>query len=98
MRSGTHQLDPSRLPTCCAELAGTLAEHAITLLTLDSPGAPPRSLRARQTDLPGELELAIPCTLRAETPANLELHLTATIIRWSTNNNALADALARELP
>lgn len=98
MPSGIHHLDPSLLPTCCAEIAGTLAEHAITSLTLESNSTPPRSLRARQTDLPGELQRAIPCTLRAETPADLELHLTATAVRWSTTDNALADSLARALP
>lgn len=90
-------LDPARLPTCCAAIAGVLAEHAITRLTLQPASGTPRPLHARETDLPGELLRSLPCTLRTEPPTQLELHLTTAAIEWTTDDEALAESLGKSL-
>jgi hypothetical protein len=41
-----------------ADLAGALAERGLTSLTLTTPGAAPRTLAARVTDLPALLRAA----------------------------------------
>lgn len=96
-RSGHLDLTRGRLPSCCAAIAGMLAEHSITRITIEPSAGSPRLLLARDTDLPGELQRAAPCTLRMESPSHLELRLTATSIEWTTDDDALASSLAHAL-
>lgn len=55
MTTAPAKLDP-------ISLAGTLAERGLTSLTLTTPGAAPRALAARVTDLPALLRAAPPGT------------------------------------
>ncbi|MBX3316271.1 MAG: hypothetical protein KF902_05345 [Phycisphaeraceae bacterium] len=91
------EIDPAQVGECCRAIAGVLAEHAIPLLTLESKGSPPRTLHSRETNLPGELQRLIPCTLRVQPPTQLELHLSAGSIRWSTTDSSLSESLTRAL-
>lgn len=97
-RTGRCDLTPASLPVCCATIAGLLAEHAYTSLTIKPHGIAPRPLLARQTDLPGELLRSLPCTLRAELPAQLDIRFTTTAVNWTTDDQALAECLSTSLP
>ncbi len=96
-RTGRCDQPPTSLPARCATVAGLLAEHAYTSLSIEPDGNAPRPLLARQTDLPGELLRSLPCTLRAALPARLEIRLTATALNWTTDDHSLAESLALAL-
>lgn len=96
-RSGHLDLTRGRLPSCCAAIAGLLAEHSITRVTIEPSADSPRLLLARETDLPGELLRSLPCTLRAALPADLEIRVTATALNWTTDDHSLAESLALAL-
>lgn len=97
-RAGRCELTPASLPVCCATIAGLLAEHAYKSLTVEPHGIPPRPLAARQTDLPGEILRSLPCTLRADLPAQLDIRFTTAAVTWTTDDQALAECLSTSLP
>lgn len=79
-------------PSRCAALAGLLAEHAITSLSLTTPSGT-QTLHARSTDLPGLIQLHTPCSLSARTPIHLDLRIAPASIEWTTDSADLHAAL-----
>lgn len=89
-------------PDNAIEIAGILAEFGFTSLTLISGHAEPRTLRARDADLPGALRAATPCTLHARsphTPHALTITITFQGCAWSMPDPdpALSRALTARL-
>lgn len=80
-------------PGRCVALAGLLAEHAVTSLSLTTPSGI-QTLHARSTDLPGLIQLHAPCTLSAQTPVHLDLRIDPSSIEWTTDNANLHAALS----
>jgi hypothetical protein len=67
--------------------AGLLAELGITILTLTTAGAPPRTLATRRTDLPKELRDLSAWKIAAE---GVSLTSASQGLEWNTDSAATA--------
>lgn len=86
--------DLARTGGGASALAGALAEAGVARLEMTAPGGTARTLRARETDLPGVLLAATPGTVLASSAHGLRIVVDATRFRWSTPDAALAGVLA----
>lgn len=83
------------LPDWHTSLAGLLAEHAITKLTLRpaQENTRPLTLNARVTDLPGTLLRAGPCTLESTSTPEIRLTIASDRVAWSVSSRELHQSL-----
>jgi len=72
-------------------VAGALAELGATLLILHPPGAPPRPLPPRQTNLPHVLATADPGTRLECTDLGILILVSSSALRWQARDQAAAD-------
>lgn len=89
--TGALRGDPARRAVL---LAGALAEAGVLELVLTAPDGHPRAVRARETNLPGELLGAKPGSTLANEAMGLRVSLDIDGWRWTARDAATARALA----